>query len=605
MNKDLWLFVSSHDRADLPYVVPTIAWMAKELGALFETYLESPRDGRLFAEAGSTVLGGHHHQQFNYLCARFNVVILELGETQVFTSSREALGLKTIARAETAESLYAQVVKKFPAVRPKGVFYGPESPVQFGGKEVAIQYYLFPEIYHRHALGYVAAGSGAPSTRPLPNLPAWSAFISPNAGHLGKRVIVVDRLRQRDSWKTVTERLAKRWKQKSRGVVFGDAAAVMSQMASHCRHDRIAVYSPQAAIKPRETRASCYAESVSPCADFAAELAIELGNPVIHGRQTGDGDIFAWSKHGVGIQIVDPNRPAFPVVSEVPHRWTAPGSTDAEVSDSQLAAWADEGRVLSTLIVHSGEVAHNEAMLALVEMVGWNHLKMGIGVHAQRYETCPQLWELIAVGVDRGGAAGLVEPLLHSGGQGVLAEWECPPRMLATHCHRALKRIEAIAGRSNLPKGYYAFMDSNFDRLDRIKPALFSAIASEGMEYIISSALPGRNRVLWENAGCLAINQTPRVVYGSSPFVRAATADDIENTTGAAGAGWLVATLDAPVVAFAPYIWREGNKIMEMAEELRRHGRINVLPSTISRYARLLRKRGIIPNLSSAMPNKK
>lgn len=595
MNKNpLWLLLAPLDSPSLPYLIPTLSWMARDLGIPLETYFESRRDGMLFAEAGSTVLGGQHHQQFNYLCARFDVQVIKLGDSQVFSSSANAFGLETIAEADAPEALYTSMLERFPTLKPGAIFVGPDQPLTVGGTSIRIQPYLFPEILHRRALGFTAPDRTGITRllRRFPKLELRTAFVDTRDRRL--TAASVDGLRKDDTWKSLTERVARRWKKQTRGVVFGDPAAVLCQMATHCRHDRVAVYAPVERISPKDTKVSCYTESVSPAADLAAELAVEVGNRVIHGRQTGDGDIFAWSKHGVCIQIVDPNRPPFPIVETAPHPWAALPAPE-EVSDEQLAIWAREHRVLTTLVVHSGEVAHNEAMLALVEMAGWSGLKLGLGAHAQRYETCPQLWELIAVAREHGGASGLIEPLLHSGGQGVLAESNCPPKLLAGHCRAALDRIASIAGKAHAPKGYYAFMDSNLDRLDRVDAKVFEAIASEGLDYIVSSALPGRNRVLWRNRTCVAINQSPRVVYSSSPFVRTANADDLKTSYGAQGPGWLVATLDAPVVAFSPYVWRRGHKIMELAAELTGHGRINVLPSTVARYARLLARDGILP----------
>lgn len=590
----LWLFIAPLGDSRLPYVIPSLAWMARDCGIPLETYLESERDGMLFAETGSTILGGHHHQQFNYLCARFDVQVIKLGGPQVFESSIRAFGLELVAEADEPEDLYAAMLELFPALKPEGIFFGPARPLLIGGNPIRIQPYLFPDILQRRALGFAEATRAITTRiiRRFPGLALHSAFVASRDQRLAD--VSIDHLRKNDTWKSLTERVARRWKKQARGVVFGDPAAVLCQMAAHCRHDRVAVYAPVNLIAPAETEVSAYTESVSPAADLAAELAVAIGNRVIHGRQTGDGDIFAWSKRGVCIQIIDPNRPPFPIIETAPHAWSS-SAPDVEVPDAQLAAWAREGRVLTTLVVHSGEVAHNEAMLALIEMAGWSGLKLGLGAHAQRYETCPQLWELIAIARERGGAAGLIEPLLHSGGQGVLAECNCPPALLAEHCRAALDRIVSITGKAHAPRGYYAFMDSNLDRLDRVEPKIFEAIASQGLDYIVSSARPGRNRLLWSNPGCIAINQSPRVVYSSSPFVRVADADDIETSLGASGPGWIIATLDAPVVAFSPYVWREGHKIMELAAELGRHGRINVLPSVIARYARLLARNGTLP----------
>lgn len=597
----LWLLLSTLRHPEVSYVTPALAWLARDAGAQFEIYLECERNGRLFAETGSTILGGHHHQQFNYVCAAFDVSAIRLGPTAVFDSSLRAFDVPVIAAADTAADLYPILLKLYAGSAPAALFYGPADQVAIGLERLPLAPYLFPEVLHRRALGATATEAPAFARR-FPGLPVFAAFLDKNELARVRRahpdVVVVDQAGPRDHWGTITLRIARRWRRRSRGVVFGDPPAILSQLGAHCRHERIALYQPATAPAPARVAVSHYTETVSPLAATAAQIAVSLGTRTITGRQTGDGDIFEWSKQGVSIQIIDPNRPAFPVVETVAHPWASPVAPTAEPSDAQLRQWAAQNKVLTSVVFHSGEVAHNEAMLALIELTGWTGLKLGLGVHAARYETCPQMWELIGVPPTRGGAQGLVEPLLHSGGLGVMAECNCPPTLLREHCEIALERIRCIAGRENTPRGYYAFMDSNLDRLDRVRGDLFSAIAGTGLDYIVSSALPGRNRVLWRTggAGCLALNQTPRVVHGCSPFVRATTAEDLQTTTGATGPGWLLATLDAPVISFAPYIWRHGSRFMRLIdEEILGQGRINVTPGVIARYARLLADKNILP----------
>lgn len=595
----LWLLLARADASGIAYAAATLAWAAEADGALFETYWECERDGELFAEAGSTVLGGQHHHQFNYLCATFDVRVLRVGVTAVFDSSIAAFGLPVVAEATDVAGLYAVLrrLDLLPSAAP--VVVGPSRVITLREGEFDVRPYLFSEIVFRRAIGLAAddlarADVGDASV---------TAFLLDEADRRalqasGISVTTGDAVRDGDTPGSVTLRIAERWRSHARGLVFGDPTAVFSQIAAHCRHARLALFEPRKVRPAREVAVSTYTESVSPITGQVADLAVALGDRTIHGRQTGDGDIFEWSKRGVGIQIVDPNRPPFPVVAERPQRWAASadaGSVDP-VDDVQLAAWADEGCVLTTALFHSGEVAHNEAMVALLDLAAWSGLRCGVGVHAQRYESCPQLFEMIQVPPSHGGLAGRVEPLLHSGGLGVLAECHCPPDLLAENVREALDRIAAVAGRNALPRGYLAFMDSNLDRLDLVRGDLFAAIEAAGCEYVISSALPGRNRILWRGeGGAVALNQTPRVVQGSSPFVRATAPEDIDNTTGSGGAGWIVATFDAPVIAFAPYIWREGARFMRVVERLGAGRRINVAPSVVARYARLLGDRGLLP----------
>lgn len=596
MKKPLWLLIADSQNPDLPLVIPTLAWIAREAGAEFEIYLESERDGRLFARSGSMVLSGSHHQQFNYLQSAFEVSHILYGETALFDSSLRAFGARVLSRASDPLALYRDLLGERLAAHT--VLFGPGPAVHLGEREVELGPYVYPEIFFPRALGLPFALAGTPG---LP--PQQTAVCVPPGMNLPSGVRVLDTLEPGDDLPSVTLRIARRWSHKARGVAFGDPAMMLASQASLCREDRVALYAPAACPPSAELETGFYTDGASSLAGETARLAAETGNRIIVGRQTCDGDILTWSRQGVCIQISDPNRPAFPVVAQAPHPWAKANATwlEGEPGDAQLRQWADEGRVLSTLLWHSGEVAHNEAMLALCELASWTGVKMGIGVHAQRYETAPQTWELIQTAREKGGVRGLIEPVLHSGGLGVLAEAHCPGEHLHTNIAAALERIEAVAGKEGRPRGYYAFLDTDLPTLGSLSPHAYAAAEANGLEYFLSSARPGRNRILCRKGDFVVLNQSCRVVHAASPFVRITHAADFE-TSSNTGAGWAIGTLDAPVKAFAPYIWQKGDLFMDIVQRITGHGWINVLPHTVARYARLLASRGRLPQ-SETLPD--
>jgi hypothetical protein len=585
----LWLLIADAKRPDIHLALPTLAWMADEAGALFECYLESQGSGALFAAQGSTVIGGRHEQSFNYLCAAFDVQIILLGDTAVFDSSIAAFGCEVIARAENLLDLYREI-----ADLPRDALFVPtDSRIDVGP-------YLFPDIYFARRLALPAADASAAAELGVET--AHSACLSDSerelvAGVFGE-VDEIDALSEGDDIGSVTVRIAERWIERAEGVAFGDPPVILPQIPWHCRKKRVAVYAPKQSLPPRAVQVSAYVEETSAIADDVSRLALATGSPVIVGRQTGDGDIFRWSRDGLCIQITDPNRPIFPVVETNVPRWARAGDTPPlEVDDATLEQYADEGKILVSLLWHSGEVAHNEAMLNVFDLAATTGIKMGIGAHAARYETCPQSWELLSVPAERGGVRGLIEPLLHSGGRGVMAEAECPPDQLAEHCRASMARIREIAGDAGTPTGYYAFMDTHLADLAPPNEETCAAIASAGLEYIVSSALPGRNRIVWESDDCIALNQTCRSVCSASPFVRVTAPETVREMAPRIRPGWLLATLDAPVVAFSPYIWRDGSRFMQIVDMIQNSSVfVNVLPRTVARYARLLRSRGVLPN---------
>jgi hypothetical protein len=221
---------------------------------------------------------------------------------------------------------------------------------------------------------------------------------------------------------------------------------------------------------------------------------------------------------------------------------------------------------------------------------------MGMGVLLSRYRTCPQQWEMLSVPREDGGVKGLIEPLLHCGGMGILAEANCPPDRLAEHCRGALDGIDEIAGPAGRPRGYYAFLDTDLATLTQPCPEAWKAIASAGLEYVLSSMSPGRNRLLYRNGDFGVINQTSRSVCPASPFVRITTVEDLTEYAPKTRPGWLVGALDAPVIAFDSYIWKQGRRFLEIVDFVQGSDTfINVLPGTIARYARILGDRGYLP----------
>ena len=96
----------------------------------------------------------------------------------------------------------------------------------------------------------------------------------------------------------------------------------------------------------------------------------------------------------------------------------------------------------------------------------------------------------------------------------------------------------------------------------------------------------------------IALNQTIRTQCYGSPFVRFTTVEELKENTSKIQPGWLIGTIDAPVISFNPYIWRHGSRFMAIVDWLQNTNNVvNVTPHTISRYARILRKLGIIPQI--------
>lgn len=591
MKKTLWLLIASADSRGIYALAPTLSWLAEEAGIAFEMYLESHRDGHLFAKHGSTVSGGRHFQQFNYLQAAFDVQIIILGESSLFMSSINLFKNTILAQSDTVCGIYEQLA--LPDNYPVCIVSdeNPENAVDSAP-------YMYPAILFSKAVGIPLS-----EARNFPREPSLAAgFSSRQEQTLIEQypgLSTACTVHSEQGYVPLMRSIASEWESSARGVAFGDPDAIRSMLASLCREKRIALYAPVDRLPVEEIQNAAYVEEHSPLCDDVCKMAINAGNRVIVGRQTCDGDLFAWSLDGVCIRIMDPNRPAFPIVDTVHHKWSNQRHTvyDLEPEDATLEEWADEGRLLNTLLVHSGEMAHNEAMINLIELCSITGLKMGIGVHAARYRTCPQLWELISIPQDKGGALGLIEPVLHCGGMGVLAESNCPPDLLQEHAEQALELIAEYSGPAWQPKGHLCFMDSDMTTFSQTRPDIYAALSRAGLDYTVSCALPGRNRIIHATDNHIVLNQSNRTICTGSPYVRINTVNDLASKTPSTCPGWMIAVIDAPVVAFNPHIWQDGSAFMCIVGWLTGNNTINTTPNVISRYARILRERGLVPGL--------
>ncbi len=607
MKQTVWLMLADRNAPDLFFAVSSVCNLARNSGVLFSSYFETRRNGQLFAESGSTIPGGHHFQDFNYLCAVADVKVIRYGNAYVFDSSIRNFGLEVIAEAERPAELYRQLLDYTGGTfQPETLYFGLNHPIRNGnGQEIRPEPYQYPEILNTAALAFSPSDGEAAKEFYAEGMAVRSCFCSPEENDslqkLYPQLEIIDRIQPDDDWRSITLRIAERWKHKAKSVFFGDPDALFCRIPEEARRKSVALYAPAVHPAPKEIKVSSYIEGHSAAAEDTARLAREIGNPVLCGRQTLDGDILLWSRSGLCIQIVDPNRPAFPVIDEFPQVWTRTKDEDRDffedsISDATLRQWAHEGKRLTTLLWHSGEIAHNEAMINLLECAAINKVKMGIGVHAQRYETCPQLWELIRIPERLGGSMEFIEPLLYSGGLGIAAEINLPPESLGGLIREAKERIRRIAGDDAVPRGHYCFLDSDTETHLKYRSEIWDAIAEAGMRYNISACSPGRNRILAEKNGCLVLNQSCRVLESSSPFVRITTAEDVRQRSCPIYPGWMIATLDAPVIAFNPYIWRQGHRFMELLNTIKTGGnQINVKPSTIARYARILQEEGFLP----------
>ncbi|MGH2517972.1 MAG: hypothetical protein ACRDHP_20205, partial [Ktedonobacterales bacterium] len=264
-----------------------------------------------------------------------------------------------------------------------------------------------------------------------------------------------------DSFATLTERMARRWLPRyAGGWVLADPLTVSAWLPEAVRGRRLAIYGkPQGDVIR------------------ALEAEIAATTTAVLGRQYEDDDFFHLSGLGVAFQLIDPNRPPFPVRREAArtrgtpfghgergHDFVGPAERDAhEPDDDQLRAWAREGRILTSIIFWTGMLREEENLPRIVDLVALTRMKGAVALTVPALEYAMDgAMQMLSVPMARGGVFPHLEVLLASSGMGASIESRMPAGSLARHlatASEALARLHLPAALQ--PSGWWATMDPN------------------------------------------------------------------------------------------------------------------------------------------------
>lgn len=642
--KKLLVLLSEYSRPQKNVLAATLAWIAKEAGLLFEIYYEAYRSGKHFSPTsiedyfGSTVISGFHHERFYFLNSHFDAEYVIYGEPKIFSSFLKGSNANIIAEAENLTKLYQEVFSHYGLQFPKEAVIVETVP--FHSKDVVrptTQFttsfrkqlllklyrkvfsrdetrlpnlietspYCYPEIFYRRALGI---GTIFPETnlsdfcRTVDLKKVYTLFLAhqkvDELKSQGFDVEVVDKFHEMDNYWSVTSRIARRWLNHCDGLAYCDPVLTAYWLPWLCRHNRLAVY-------------EVFMESVR---NQLRDLVLATENKILYGRHSCDRDITELSKDDITFQIMDPGGPLFPVIEESGYRMCQPenGYYEFEPEDSTLESFADDRKILCTMLFYCPDVRHADGLPYILELAALTNMKVGLGITAQWYEFVPEILEMINVPVENGGAFPNVEPLLCSTGMGVGVEAEGFLRRetLRKHMDDARQIISKVAGANSLPKGHYPFLDtikdyphseSVFGRAKKFEPS-FEAVIEAGFEYSISYASPGKPKVIHKSESFIAINHTNKHWFPCSPFNVMSNLSEIKrieiDLTSKRKPGWIIVALDTPFWLFPYYRWEKSSKLFDIASYILRGGvtgkLTNTTPHVISRYAKILDDKGFI-----------
>lgn len=154
---------------------------------------------------------------------------------------------------------------------------------------------------------------------------------------------------------------------------------------------------------------------------------------------------------------------------------------------------------------------------------------------------------------------GLVEPLLHSSGLGIVAESLGDAQIIARQMAEARSKISTVTGERFAPRGVYPYLDVLPRQWQDHNLGLWDAIADQGFEYVISSSSQSNDpAILYERGRFAVLNQDGKCHYPYSPFFRIDVADDLlaheRYLVNRGGPGWMMPVLDCPIYAYSSYL---------------------------------------------------
>jgi hypothetical protein len=449
----LLLLLAGSDHPHRLAAAATLSWLGAARGLLVECYFDAVASGAHFGGGhpahvpvedlrGGTVSGGHHLEELYRLVHLFDCSAAGLGPTR-FQPVLDNLGVPFIAHEQDIVALYRAVFGALGEPLPAQVLVVGDGDRP---QEVPLGAYAYPEIVNRRLLAIACGDEDALAK--LENGASVEALWQPE-GWKRARVSLIDTPADADAG-AHTIWMANRWKDSAKGFILGDPELVGRWTPTAARESWLPLYGiPQSRTIAR----------------MRTQLAAQT---VVFGRQQDDRDFLELSNAGVAFQLIDPGRPPFPVVKQSRERFPV-FAPDSEPSDQDLRRWADEGRILATVLFWTGMIRELESLYALTDLLAVTRAAAGIVLTTGSYQYMrePPL-ALLYVPERFGGLAPRVEALLASAGVGAFLEAEAPAERFASLLKSSVDELaELLGGRDRVPHGWWGTLDTSWSRSRR------------------------------------------------------------------------------------------------------------------------------------------
>lgn len=476
MKQRLLLYLTSETDRTRNAVAATLSWAAQAAGWLFEVYYDGFHLGEHYGGGdplslpegyanGGTVAGGHHFESLYEVLLRFECVAVTNGRV-LFTQALDEFEIRRLQVSDPVET-YQRIFAILGVPLPESATVVDSQPRP---NLVGVDAYCYPEIVEKQTLAFEIDQVDGPclsalarsGTRTIQTVWVDSERVldlqhAAQVAGISVEMSPVGEVSATDTYARLTERMARRWlTQYTGGWLLADPLTVSAWLPEAARARRLAIYG-------------------QPQRDIVNALAPELAATptAVLGRQYEDGDFFRLSTLGVAFQLIDPNRPPFPVrrraiVSRGVPRDVAVSAgvnsdeqVEQEPDDTTLRTWARDGRVLTSLIFWTGMLREVENVPRLVDLVALTRMKgaVALTIPALEYAMDGSL-QLLNVPVARGGVFPHLEVMLASSGIGATIESLMPVTSLARHLATASEALAQLRLPAALqPSGWWATMD--------------------------------------------------------------------------------------------------------------------------------------------------
>lgn len=610
------LLLTHYDNNYKDAVSATLGWMCEAAGFGFDVYYDAYRLGQHhggsnysrqpYGQAfGSTVLGGNHLEQFFLLNTLFDASYLVAGENHLVEIA-ERMHRPMLHVPNYLLDIYTLVADYLGVPFPDNLTVFPESLE----KAPSLSPFCFPEVFFRKSLGILSdtdegelLGFLKKGIKKIYSIAVPKEKIEKyiELGFNVEEVVLGDV----KHYIEVVINISRRWLSRSTGFFIGDPVLVSYYIPYLCRKKLLPLYS-------------------YPLIDVIKDMANEITakSDVIYGRHDDERETMELSLLNKSIQPVDPGRPPFTLMinrrNALEQKAVSIGETGYmdEVSDEELLQYAKEGKILSTFLFWAPDMRHTECFYSLFDLITVMKFRCGLLLTTGAYDySISSPIDLINIPLEQGGVYPYIEPLLCSCGLGVAFEAYMSVDKLVSQIRDSLAYIQSIANTRVL--GWYPALDSKLKAVkkkskrnrpwDNYLPEypnmdLWRAIESLNFAYALTQFYCQKPFAIKGEGDFISFNQTAGNWDGWTPLISISSFSDLlyaeRKTLTYNFPAWIVGTIDAPLWLYSYYNWDRCQELRKMLDYVKRGGLfnklVNVSPSTIARYIKILIKEGFL-----------